>query len=90
MMRHWPQILLLRAFNEDTQSIITLSYSDIESNQATTCTLSSLTNVTVTQGCACLAGVCTVGVTGTVIKLELQVLATRLMMVRFQMWQRRH
>ena len=52
------------AFNEDTQSVITLSYSDTESNQATTCVLSALVNVTETQSCACLAGVCTVGVTG--------------------------
>lgn len=52
-------------FNEDTQSIITLSYSDADGDQATTCTTSSLTNVTVTQACACAAGTCTVGVTGT-------------------------
>ena len=42
-------------FNEDVQSIITLSYSDIESNQATSCTPSHLSNVTVTQACACAA-----------------------------------
>jgi hypothetical protein len=53
------------AFNEDTQSVITLSYTDAESHQATTCATSSLSNVTVTQACACAAGVCTVGVTGT-------------------------
>ena len=53
------------AFNEDTQSVITLSYSDVEGNQATACGLSDLTNVTVTQACACSSGTCTVGVTGT-------------------------
>ena len=54
------------AFNEDTQSVITLSYSDPEGDLATTCAISSPTNVTVTQACACDGGgVCTVGVTGT-------------------------
>jgi hypothetical protein len=54
------------AFNEEVQSIITLSYTDIDNDKASTCTLSSLGNVTVTQACACNgAGVCTVGVTGT-------------------------
>jgi hypothetical protein len=54
------------AFNEDTQSIMTLAYTDIDSDKAATCTLSSLGNVTVTRACACdAAGVCTVGVTGT-------------------------
>lgn len=53
------------AFDENTQSVITLPYSDVESDQATVCTISNLNNVTVTQACACAAGVCTVGVTGT-------------------------
>ncbi|HXH31251.1 MAG TPA: tandem-95 repeat protein [Bacteriovoracaceae bacterium] len=53
------------AFNEDTQQIITLSYSDVEGDLATACTPSALTNVTVTQACACAAGTCTVGVTGS-------------------------
>lgn len=53
------------AFNEDTQNIITLSYTDTESDLATTCSLSALTNVSVTQACSCNGlGVCTVGVTG--------------------------
>lgn len=52
------------AFNEDTQSVITLSYSDVESHSATTCTVSGLTNVTESTTCGCVAGVCTVGVTG--------------------------
>ncbi len=55
------------AFNEDTQSgLITLSYSDIDADLATTCTISNLTNVIVTQACACdVSGVCTLKVTGT-------------------------
>lgn len=53
------------AFNEDTQSIITLSYSDPDLDQATACNISALNNVTVTQSCGCTSGVCTVGVTGT-------------------------
>lgn len=53
------------SFNEDTQSVITLPYTDAESDQASSCALSGLTNVVVTQACACTAGVCTVGVTGT-------------------------
>lgn len=53
------------AFNEDTQSIVTLSYTDAESDLATACAISAPVNVTVTQACACAAGVCTVGVTGT-------------------------
>ena len=50
---------------EDIQSVITLSYSDVDgAGSATSCVLSSLSSVTETQGCACAAGVCTVGVTG--------------------------
>ena len=72
-------------FNEDTQSVLHFQYSDTESNNATSCTLSNLTNVTVTQACACAAGVCTVGVTGTQITMVQQVLVLQLMMVRIQM-----
>jgi hypothetical protein len=53
------------SFNKNTQSVISLTYTDVESDQATVCAVSSLSNVTETQGCACAAGVCTVGVTGT-------------------------
>lgn len=54
------------SFNEDTQSgVITLSYVDEKSKVATSCAISNLQNVTVTQACACSAGVCTVRVTGT-------------------------
>lgn len=52
------------AFNEDIQSIITLSYADVDNDNATVCTISNPTNVTVSQACGCTAGVCTVGVTG--------------------------
>jgi len=55
------------AFNEDTQSgVITLSYTDPNGDLATSCALSALSGVTVTQACACDgSGVCTVKVTGT-------------------------
>lgn len=53
------------AFNEDVQSLITLAYSDVENDLATTCTVNTLSNVTITQACSCTAGVCKVGVTGT-------------------------
>ncbi|HWT14739.1 MAG TPA: Ig-like domain-containing protein [Patescibacteria group bacterium] len=53
------------AFNEDVQSVITLSYTDADGDLATACAVAAPTNVTITQACACAAGVCTVGVTGT-------------------------
>src|SRR5690606_5888466 len=54
------------AFDEDTASgAITLSYTDADNDLATSCAISNLSNVTVTTLCACAAGVCTVGVTGT-------------------------
>lgn len=53
------------SFNQNTQSIITLSYSDADGDLASSCSLSSLSNVVETQACSCSAGVCTVGVTGT-------------------------
>jgi len=54
------------SFDQNTQSIITLSYSDPDSDKASSCSVGGLTNVTETQACACdVAGVCTVGVTGT-------------------------
>jgi hypothetical protein len=52
------------SFNEDTQSIINLVYSDSEGDAASSCALTNLTNVTITQNCSCSSGVCTVGVTG--------------------------
>ncbi len=51
------------AFNEDTQSIVTLSYSDLESDMASACAISGPLSVSVTQACSCVGGVCTVGVT---------------------------
>jgi VCBS repeat-containing protein len=53
------------AFDEDTESIITLSYFDADVELATSCAVSNLSNVTETQACSCTAGTCTVGVTGT-------------------------
>jgi hypothetical protein len=54
------------AFNEDTEApAITLQYSDVENDVATSCAISSLTNVTETTACSCTSGVCTVKVTGT-------------------------
>lgn len=54
------------AFDEETQSVITLSYTDIDNDKAASCSLTSLSNITITQACACdVLGVCTVGVTGT-------------------------
>lgn len=54
------------AFDQNTQSIVTLAYTDIDTDKGTSCAITSPTNVTVTQACACdVAGVCTVGVTGT-------------------------
>ncbi len=50
--------------DEDIESIVTLPYIDLESNQAASCSVSALNKVTITRACACSAGVCTVGVTG--------------------------
>lgn len=50
---------------EDIQTIITLSYSDVDLDLAAVCGLTKLANVSITQPCSCdLFGVCTVGVTG--------------------------
>lgn len=53
------------AFDEDTESIITLSYFDADVELATSCSVSNLSKVTETQVCSCSAGTCTVGITGT-------------------------
>ena len=51
--------------NEDTPVIVTLAYTDPESDLANECSISSAINLTITQNCACDAsGVCTVGVQG--------------------------
>lgn len=53
------------SFNEDTQSIITLDYTDSNGDLATACNLSSLINISISTACTCdVAGTCTVGVTG--------------------------
>lgn len=53
------------SFNEETQAMITLSYTDIEGDQASSCVILGLTNVSISTPCSCSLGVCTVGVTGT-------------------------
>lgn len=53
------------SFSEDTNRIITLSYTDVEGNNPSSCALTALTNVTLTTPCACAAGICTVEVRGT-------------------------
>lgn len=53
-------------FTEDTESILTLTYTDVESDIADTgtgCTISATTNMAISTACACVAGVCTVGLT---------------------------
>ncbi len=52
------------SFNEDVESTITLTYTDADSDLATSCALSNLSNINETTACGCAAGVCTVGVTG--------------------------
>jgi ligand-binding sensor domain-containing protein len=51
------------ALNQAIQGIFTLPYTDVESEQATLCTVTNLNHVNVTQACACASGICTVGVT---------------------------
>ena len=51
-------------FAEDTQGLIILSYTEPDADLANSCAVSNLSNVVVTQACACVAGVCRVGVTG--------------------------
>lgn len=49
----------------DIETTITLSYTDADSDQATSCSIFSLSNITETTTCTCSSGTCTVGVTGT-------------------------
>jgi hypothetical protein len=51
-----------QTINEDVATVVTLSYTDIENDSATTCALSNPSNVTGT--CACTSGVCSATVTG--------------------------
>ncbi len=53
------------SFNEDTNSTMTLSYTDVEGNNPSSCALSAMTNVTLITPCACAGPVCTVTVKGT-------------------------
>lgn len=53
-------------FDEDVQSgVLTLPYTDPQNDLADSCDITDLTNVTVTEPCACVAGVCTLRVQGT-------------------------
>ena len=49
----------------DIETTVTLSYTDADSDQATSCSISGLSNLTESTACACSSGTCTVGVTGT-------------------------
>lgn len=51
---------------EDIETMITLSYTDADSDLANACTISNLSNLTISTACICdVGGVCTVGVTGS-------------------------
>ncbi|MBC77733.1 MAG: hypothetical protein CME64_17135 [Halobacteriovoraceae bacterium] len=49
---------------EDVESLVSLNYTDAESDEATSCVVSNLSNLTETTSCACSSGTCSVGVTG--------------------------
>lgn len=51
------------SINEDVTTLVTLSYSDVENDPATSCEISPLTNLSGT--CSCLNGVCKASVTGS-------------------------
>lgn len=54
------------SISEDTQGVVTLSYTNVQSDLATSCFVASTNHVTVSTPCTCdVAGVCTVGVKGT-------------------------
>lgn len=48
----------------EIEKIVTLSYSDTDSDLATNCSLSNLVNISESTSCACSSGICSVGVTG--------------------------
>jgi hypothetical protein len=50
--------------DEDIEKIVTLTYADVEGDLATSCSLTQLTNLSITTPCSCLVGICQVGVTG--------------------------
>jgi len=58
--------LTLPSLNEDVPSgLITLSYSDLDDDLASECTISNLQNLSLTSGCSCTStGVCSVQVVG--------------------------
>ena len=46
-----------------TPTVITLNYTDVELDEATNCSVTNLSvNLSITAGCACLLGTCTVGI----------------------------
>lgn len=49
---------------EELEQFITLGYTDANGDQALTCVLSSLVNLNLSTACSCVAGICSVGVTG--------------------------
>lgn len=51
---------------EDSASVITLSYTDVDSDKATSCSISNLnSNLSITSSCSCnSSGVCTVAIKG--------------------------
>ncbi len=53
---------ILITLTEDSERIISLSYTDANGDQATTCSLSNLVNVSMTSACACASGICEVKV----------------------------
>lgn len=54
-------------FPSKTQSIVTLGYTSLDNDLASSCKISQLSHVSVSQDCSCdQLGVCTVGVTGAV------------------------
>lgn len=50
------------SMSEDTERIVKLDYVDGNGEQATTCAISNLTNVTLTQSCVCTLGICKITV----------------------------
>lgn len=53
------------SISEDTERLVKLDYVDSNGDQATTCTVSALSNVAMTQSCACTLGICKVTIKPT-------------------------
>ncbi|MCM2350546.1 MAG: putative Ig domain-containing protein [Bacteriovoracaceae bacterium] len=53
------------SISEDTERSVTLNYVDSNGEEATSCTVSALSNVAMTQSCACSLGICKVTVKPT-------------------------